>query len=149
MRQLWTRAAVIALTAGALSACETASAQYQTRPGQAPGGSRILGTPNFPITQAEPAVNTPEPFAPEAARGPTDQDAAPSITPPSLGGQVSSQPLPPLPPAPEPARVEREFYQPAAQPAAAPAYDIFHVMGAGVAGFLAGLIMLSGLVLHR
>lgn len=35
------------------------------------------------------------------------------------------------------------------QPAAAPAYDIFHVMGAGVAGFLAGLIMLSGLVLHR
>ena len=38
MRQLWTRAAVIALTAGTLAGCETASAPlYPAREGQAPG----------------------------------------------------------------------------------------------------------------
>ena len=34
------------------------------------------------------------------------------------------------------------------QPAAAPAYDIVVVMGAGVAGFLLGLTVRSVLVLH-
>ncbi|HWW26872.1 MAG TPA: peptidase M24, partial [Caulobacter sp.] len=53
MRQLWTRAAVIALTAGTLAACEsTGGAQYPTR-SQAP-------TPNFPIVQAPPANQQPE-----------------------------------------------------------------------------------------
>ena len=121
MRQLWTRAAVIALTAGALSACETASAQYQTRPGQTPGAPRALGTPNFPITQAEPAVTPPEPSVPAKAPASVEQDAAPPITQPSLGGQVSSQPLAPLPPPPEPARVEREVYQAPPPPAPKPA----------------------------
>jgi hypothetical protein len=53
MRQLWTRAAVIALTAGTLAACEsTGGAQYPIR-GQAP-------TPNFPIVQAPVADQQPE-----------------------------------------------------------------------------------------
>jgi len=34
------------------------------------------------------------------------------------------------------------------QPTAAPAYDIFDIMGAGVAGFLLGLTVLSVLVLR-
>jgi len=112
MRQLWTRAAVIALTAGALTACETAGAQYATREGEAPAGPRALGAPNFPITQA----------APQAASQNADPEPAPQISAPTFGGQVSSQPLAPLPPAaepaPEPARVERDFYQPPPPPPA-------------------------------
>jgi hypothetical protein len=66
MRQLWTRAAVIALTAGTLAACEsTGGAQYPTR-GQAPP------TPNFPIVQAPVADQQPEgPRPRRTSRSPT------------------------------------------------------------------------------
>ena len=52
MRQLWTQAAVIALTAGTLSACATDAPQYPAREGQAPAPARSMPTPNFPISQA-------------------------------------------------------------------------------------------------
>jgi uncharacterized lipoprotein len=58
MRQLWTRAAVIALTAGTLAACETTSApQYPARDGQSTGAPSRSQTPNFPITQAPPSAS--------------------------------------------------------------------------------------------
>ncbi|CAN5461699.1 cell division endopeptidase DipM [soil metagenome] len=95
MRQLWTRAAVIALTAGTLAACEsTGGAQYPTR-GQA-------ATPNFPIVQAPVANQQPEgPSTPQ-------EDPQPTISPPAGSVGVSSQPLAPAqsyepsPPAPQP-----------------------------------------------
>ena len=52
MRQLWTQAAVIALTAGTLSACATDAPQYAARAGQAPAPATTRPTPNFPISQA-------------------------------------------------------------------------------------------------
>jgi LysM repeat protein len=80
MRQLWTRAAVIALTAGTLAACEsTGGAQYPTR-GQAP-------TPNFPVVQA-PVANQ----QPEGPATPPDEPQ-PSFSAPSGNVGVSSQPL--------------------------------------------------------
>jgi murein DD-endopeptidase MepM/ murein hydrolase activator NlpD len=94
MRQLWTRAAVIALTAGTLAACEsTGGAQYPTR-GQAP-------TPNFPIVQAPVADQQPE--------GPSTppDEPQPSFSAPSGNVGVSSQTLAPAtsyePPPPPPA----------------------------------------------
>jgi len=105
MRQLWTRAAVIALTAGTLAACEsTGGAQYPTR-GEA-------ATPNFPIVQAPVANQQPE--------GPsTPQDEPqPNISAPASSVGVSSQPLAPVqsyaPPPPPP----QPEYRPA--PAARP-----------------------------
>ena len=92
MRQLWTRAAVIALTAGTLAACEsTGGAQYPTR-GQNP-------TPNFPIVQAPAADQQPE-----GTTTPPDEPQ-PSFSAPSGNVGVSSQPLAPttstqLPPPP-------------------------------------------------
>ncbi|MBO9557343.1 MAG: LysM peptidoglycan-binding domain-containing protein, partial [Caulobacter sp.] len=81
MRQLWTRAAVIALTAGTLAACEsTGGAQYPVR-GQAP-------TPNFPIVQAPVADQQPEgPSTPQA------DEPAPSFSAPAGHVGVSSQSL--------------------------------------------------------
>lgn len=92
MRQLWTRAAVIALTAGTLAACEsTGGAQYPTRGGAA-------ATPNFPIIQAPPADQQPE-----GTTTPPDEPPA-NISPPVGSVGVSSQPLPPVisPPPPQP-----------------------------------------------
>ncbi|CAN5583048.1 cell division endopeptidase DipM [soil metagenome] len=108
MRQLWTRAAVIALTAGTLAACEsTGGAQYPTR-GAAP-------TPNFPIVQAPVANQQPEGPTPTAPQDePVSGVSAPA---PSVG--VSSQALAPVPsytPPPAPA-VE---YRPAPAPVARP-----------------------------
>ena len=108
MRQLWTRAAVIALTAGTLAACEsTGGAQYPTR-GETP-------TPNFPVVQAPVANQQPEgPSTPQ-------EEPQPSITAPPSSVGVSSQPLapaqsyePPPPPPPPP----QPQYRPA--PAARP-----------------------------
>jgi murein DD-endopeptidase MepM/ murein hydrolase activator NlpD len=98
MRQLWTRAAVIALTAGTLAACEsTGGAQYPTR-GQAP-------TPNFPTVQAPVADQQPE-----GTSTPPDEPQ-PSISAPAGSVGVSSQPLAPVqfyePPPPPPPPVER------------------------------------------
>ncbi|KQY92404.1 peptidase M24 [Caulobacter sp. Root1455] len=107
MRQLWTRAAVIALTAGTLAACEsTGGAQYPIR-GEAP-------TPNFPIVQAPVADQQPEgPSTPRAEEPP------PNFSVPIGGTGVSSQPLapataaePPPPPPPPPAAE----YRPAPAP---------------------------------
>lgn len=95
MRQLWTRAAVIALTAGTLAACEsTGGAQYPTR-GQAP-------TPNFPIVQAPVADQQPE------GRSTPSDEPQPSFSAPTGNVGVSSQPLAPTqaaepPPPPPPA----------------------------------------------
>ena len=83
MRQLWTRAAVIALTAGTLAACEsTGGAQYPTR-GQA-------ATPNFPTVQAPVANQQPEgPSTPQ-------EEPQPTISAPVGNVGVSSQPLGPV-----------------------------------------------------
>jgi murein DD-endopeptidase MepM/ murein hydrolase activator NlpD len=98
MRQLWTRAAVIALTAGTLAACEsTGGAQYPVR------GQSL--TPNFPIVQAPAADQQPE-----GATTPADEPA-PSFSAPTSRVGVSSQsltpsesaPQPPPPPPPPPA----------------------------------------------
>jgi murein DD-endopeptidase MepM/ murein hydrolase activator NlpD len=96
MRQLWTRAAVIALTAGTLAACEsTGGAQYPTR-SQAP-------TPNFPIVQAPPANQQPEgPSTPPDEPQPTFSAPAGSVGVSSqpLAPATTTQPLPPPPPPP-------------------------------------------------
>jgi len=113
MRQLWTRAAVIALTAGTLAACEsTGGAQYPTR-SQAP-------TPNFPIVQVPPANQQPE--------GPSTppDEPQPSFSAPSGNVGVSSQPLAPAtttqppPPPPPPAAETRPAPTPPPAPAARP-----------------------------
>jgi murein DD-endopeptidase MepM/ murein hydrolase activator NlpD len=109
MRQLWTRAAVIALTAGTLAACEsTGGAQYPTR-SQTP-------TPNFPIVQAPPANQQPE--------GPSTppEEPQPTFSAPAGNVGVSSQPLAPAtttqpPPLPPPPVAET---RPAPAPAARP-----------------------------
>ncbi|MGR4863591.1 cell division endopeptidase DipM [Caulobacter sp. LARHSG274] len=92
MRQLWTRAAVIALTAGTLAACETTGgAQYPTRAGEPAGAAPRGLTPNFPIVQAPPA--NPQPEAPVQ----TQADEPPqSLSPPPSSVGVSSQPLAPV-----------------------------------------------------
>lgn len=105
MRQLWTQAAVIALTAGTLSACATDAPQYPAREGQAPAPARSMPTPNFPITQ--PPAAQPQAAAPSAAN---ETDAAETLPPPQA---ITTQPAPaqpsvtrselPPPPAPTPA----------------------------------------------
>lgn len=91
MRQLWTRAAVIALTAGTLAACEsTGGAQYPTREGEG------RATPNFPIVQAPPAAQQPAPPPP------VREEPQPSISAPPSSVGVSSQPLAPVTAAPTP-----------------------------------------------
>ncbi|PVM94047.1 cell division endopeptidase DipM [Caulobacter endophyticus] len=103
MRQLWTQAAVIALTAGTLAACETTGAQYPTRAdtGVSP-----------PIVQAPPAAQTPPPAQPP-------EDDAPPVTAPVAAGAVSSQPLSPvpsdIPPPPPPPADSRPIPTPAPQ----------------------------------
>ena len=88
MRQLWTQAAVIALTAGTLSACATESPQYPAREGQAPAPARSMPTPNFPISQG--------PASPS-------QDAAPQATAPSSRTETDAgETLPPAQPIPSP-----------------------------------------------
>ena len=106
MRQLWTRAAVIALTAGTLAACEsTGGAQYPTRGETA--------TPNFPIVQAPVANQQPE--------GPTTppEEPQPTISAPAGSVGVSSQPLAPAQSyTPQPQQQQQPEYRPA--PAARP-----------------------------
>lgn len=111
MRQLWTRAAVIALTAGTLAACETTSSpQYPARDGQTSGPAPRTQTPNFPITQAAPSESgldtTPEP--PQTIhREPIPVEAAPPepvyrdppVTRTELPAPVYTPPPPPPPPA--------------------------------------------------
>jgi murein DD-endopeptidase MepM/ murein hydrolase activator NlpD len=100
MRQLWTRAAVIALTAGTLAACEsTGGAQYPIR-GQAP-------TPNFPIVQAPVADQQPE-----GPATPAPEEPRPNFSVPIGSTGVSSQPLAPAAVA-EPPAAE---YRPAPAP---------------------------------
>ncbi len=104
MRQLWTQAAVIALTAGTLSACATEAPQYPAREGQAPAPATTRPTPNFPITQA-PAQSQAE--APVSTS--TESNAAERLPPPQ---PIQSQPLAPptqtpLPPPPAPQPVIR------------------------------------------
>jgi murein DD-endopeptidase MepM/ murein hydrolase activator NlpD len=103
MRQLWTQAAVIALTAGTLSACATDTPQYPAREGQAPAPQSRMPSPNFPISQ---------PPAPQAAapvrNTPTERDAAETLPPPQAIqtqplAPVASTPLPPAPARAEPA----------------------------------------------
>ncbi|WP_419254924.1 LysM peptidoglycan-binding domain-containing protein [Caulobacter sp. ErkDOM-YI] len=105
MRQLWTRAAVIALTAGTLAACETAGGpQYPARDGQ-PGAPAPRGqTPNFPITQAPPAEaldTTPTPSE-VIRREPIPVEAAPApptySEPPVTRTELAPPPPPPPPP---------------------------------------------------
>ncbi|HJV43452.1 LysM peptidoglycan-binding domain-containing protein [Caulobacter sp.] len=98
MRQLWTQAAVIALTAGTLSACAT-TPQYAAREGQGPSPAMRMPTPNFPITQP-PAPQAAAP-TPNTA---TETDAVALAPPPPA--PIQSQPLAPVtqselpPPAP-------------------------------------------------
>ncbi|WP_454715198.1 cell division endopeptidase DipM [Caulobacter segnis] len=99
MRQLWTQAAVIALTAGTLSACATDAPQYPAREGQAPAPATTRPTPNFPITQA-PQAEAPVPTSPaesDAERLPPPQP----IQSQPLAPPVTQTPLPPAP-APQP-----------------------------------------------
>jgi murein DD-endopeptidase MepM/ murein hydrolase activator NlpD len=114
MRQLWTRAAVIALTAGTLAACEsTGGAQYPTR-SQAP-------TPNFPIVQAPPANQQPEgPSTPPDEPQPTFSAPAGSVGVSSqpLAPATTTQPLPP--PPPPPVAEARPAPAPAARPVVVP-----------------------------
>ncbi len=101
MRQLWTRAAVIALTAGTLAACEsTGGALYPT--------TREAPRPNFPIVQA-PVANQ----QPEGASTPPEEPQ-PSISAPVGNVGVSSQPLAPVARSePPPAQAD---YRPAPAP---------------------------------
>jgi len=107
MRQLWTRAAVIALTAGTLAACETTpSPQYPARDGQSSGAPPRGQTPNFPITQAPseaPLDTTPTPSE-VIRREPIPVEAAPPPPtyrePPVTRTELAPPPPPPPPPAP-------------------------------------------------
>lgn len=92
MRQLWTQAAVIALTAGTLGA-----------PAHAAGLAAQRFTPNFPITQpaAPPpgeAVSTP-PSEPEALPAPTPiaTQPAPAVTQAELPPPTQTPPAEPKP----------------------------------------------------
>lgn len=107
MRQLWTRAAVIALTAGTLAACETTgSPQYPARDGQPGAPAPRAQTPNFPITQAPPQEaldTTPQP-AEVIRREPIPVEAAPA--PPIYSEPpVTRTELAPPPPPPPPAQI--------------------------------------------
>jgi murein DD-endopeptidase MepM/ murein hydrolase activator NlpD len=104
MRQLWTQAAVIALTAGTLSACATDAPQYPAREGQASAPARSMPTPNFPISQgpaSQSQADAPQATAPSKT---TETDAAETLPP---AQPIPTQSAPPvtrteLPPAPAP-----------------------------------------------
>jgi len=103
MRQLWTQAAVIALTAGTLSACATAP-QYATREGEAPPPATRMPSPNFPITQP-PAGQA---VASGAANESDAVATAPTVAAATAPAPIQSQPLAPVTqselPPPAPAR---------------------------------------------
>jgi len=106
MRQLWTRAAVIALTAGTLAACETTgSPQYPARDGQPGAPAPRAQTPNFPITQAPPAeaLDTRPTPSEVIRREPIPVEAAPApptyTDPPVTRTELAPPPPPPPPPA--------------------------------------------------
>jgi murein DD-endopeptidase MepM/ murein hydrolase activator NlpD len=105
MRQLWTQAAVIALSAGTLSACATAP-QYSTREGQAPASATRMPTPNFPITQ--PPSSTLQAAAPETGAESDAVATAPMVAAAPAPAPIQSQPLAPVTqselPPPAPAR---------------------------------------------
>ena len=102
MRQLWTRAAVIALTAGTLAACETTSSpQYPARDGQPSGPAPRAQTPNFPIIQEAPLDTTPQPSEtirresiPVEAAPPAPTYNEPPVTRTELPAPVYSPPPP-------------------------------------------------------
>ncbi len=105
MRQLWTRAAVIALTAGTLAACETAGGpQYPSRDGQPGAPAPRAQTPNFPITQAPPqeALDTTPTPSEVIRREPIPVEAAPApptyTDPPVTRTELAPPPPPPPPP---------------------------------------------------
>jgi len=105
MRQLWTRAAVIALTAGTLAACETTGApQYPARDGQPGAPAPRAQTPNFPITQAPPqeALDTRPTPSEVIRREPIPVEAAPApptySEPPVTRTELAPPPPPPPPP---------------------------------------------------
>ena len=85
MRQLWTRAAVIALTAGTLGA----HAQDARAAGQ-------RFTPNFPITQPPAAEPAPTPTSETFSTAPREAETLPRPTP--IGGSTSSVSQSQLPP---------------------------------------------------
>ncbi|WP_343698505.1 LysM peptidoglycan-binding domain-containing protein [Caulobacter sp.] len=107
MRQLWTQAAVIALTAGTLSACATNAPQYPSREGEAPAPARTAPTPNFPITQGPASTAPSEP-----------SDAGATLPPPTPPAQsqpiapVSRSDLPPPPAAQPPAPAPQPTLRP-------------------------------------
>lgn len=88
MRQLWTQAAVIALTAGTLGAHAT---------GAQAAGQRF--TPNFPISQppaAQPAPQTTSPTSEAVSTAPREAETLPRPTP--IGGSAPSVDQSELPP---------------------------------------------------
>ncbi len=98
MRQLWTQAAVIALSAGTLSACATAP-QYATREGQAPATTAMrMPTPNFPITQPPSSAPqaAPQAAAPESGAESDAVATAPMVAAAPAPAPVKSQPLAPV-----------------------------------------------------
>ncbi len=110
MRQLWTRAAVIALTAGTLAACETTgSPQYPSRDGQPSGAPSRAPSPNFPIVQpqasaADQPIDTTRQPSETIHREPIPVEPAPAPAPAPVQQTVTRAELPP-PPAPRPAPV--------------------------------------------
>lgn len=91
MKQLWTRAAVIALTAGTLGACETTASAplYPTRDGQAAASTPRALTPNFPITQAPAIATAPQATASEASAPEAGEVIRPvPMTPEEAGSPV-------------------------------------------------------------
>lgn len=111
MRQLWTQAAVIALTAGTLGASANAA------PFAGAAGQRF--TPNFPINQpaAQPTTSQPAQGAPETVQtAPGDVETLPKPQP------IQSQLLAPVTSADAPVAspVSAAAPPPAAQPVAAP-----------------------------
>ncbi len=107
MRQLWTRAAVIALTAGTLAACEsTGGPQYPARDGLPAVPAPRAQTPNFPITHA-PVADTAPAQSEVIRREPIPVEAAPAPPPPTYSEPpVTRTELPPpaayTPPPPPP-----------------------------------------------
>ena len=110
MRQLWTRAAVIALTAGTLAACETTgSPQYPARDAQPGGAPSRAQTPNYPITQAPPSASdqvidtSPQPS--EVIRRepiPVEPAPAPPLPEPTVRRTELPPPAPVYTPPPKP-----------------------------------------------
>lgn len=124
MRQLWTQAAVIALTAGTLSACATEAPQYPAREGQVAAPPRSMPTPNFPISQgpaSQAQAAAPMATAP-ASNNATEADAAETLPP---AQPIPTQSLPPvtrsdLPPPPAPRPVPQPVLRPVPQPVLRP-----------------------------